>query len=184
VQEGVEDIDRAKFLIQTKNIDPENIYEYDSLRVSELNIKSGKWSQIGEINATVTLQKIATGIGADFHVTFHVEYACMRCLCNFARDFDVTMRLDYIEGEDPYVKMENVELAAHDADRVYYHGPHIDLSVGIREAIILAQPITPICKQDCSGLCPICGANLNVKRCGCKVEKVGPFTPRSDATAK
>jgi uncharacterized protein len=132
----------------------------------------------------VDLQKIAIGIGAEFHVTFHVEYVCMRCLCAFTRDYDVTMRLDYVEGEDPYMKMENVELTPHDADRVYFRGPHIDLSVGIREAIVLAQPITPVCKQDCSGLCPVCGTNLNLKRCGCRVEKVGLFTPRSNSAKK
>jgi uncharacterized protein len=72
--------------------------------------------------------------------------------------------------------VENVEITAHDADRVFYKGPQIDLGVGIREAIILSQPIMSLCKDDCSGICPVCGVNLNKKRCACKVEKVGPFT--------
>lgn len=104
------------------------------------------------------------------------EFICTRCLGKYTRDCDVELHLDYVEGDDPYSRVENVELTGHDADRVFYKGPQIDLSVGIREAIILSQPITSLCKDDCSGLCPVCGANLNKKRCACKVEKVGPFT--------
>jgi uncharacterized protein len=103
----------------------------------------------------------------------------MRCLGKYARDCEVELHLDYVEGEDPYMHLENVELAAHDADKAFYHGSQIDLSVGIREAIILSQPATSLCKDDCLGLCPVCGANLNKRRCACKVEKVGPFTVES-----
>lgn len=72
-----------------------------------------------------------------------------------------------------------MELTPHDADKVYFHGPFIDLSTGIREAIILSQPINYLCKDDCLGLCPVCGINLNVKTCNCKSDKVGRFAPRS-----
>lgn len=109
---------------------------------------------------------------------------CMRCLQWFASDFDFMLHLDYVAGEDPYMRIENVELTGHDADRVYYRGPHIDLSVGIREAIVLSQPITLVCKQDCRGLCPECGVNLNMKRCACRKTSVGLFTPQSDSSKK
>jgi uncharacterized metal-binding protein YceD (DUF177 family) len=139
---------------------------------------------ISNIQVTVALQKSAIGIGADFHVVFHGKYLCMRCLTGFAKDFDSTLHLDYVEGDDPYVHIENVELTPHDADRVYYRGPHIDLSAGIREAILLSQPITPVCREACLGLCPECGTNLNLKRCTCKVKKTGLFTPQSDTAKK
>lgn len=140
--------------------------------------------KLGKIHATVALQISAVGIGADFHVVFHGEYICMRCLTGFGDDFDFTLHLDYVEGDDPYIQIENVELAPHDADRVYYRGPHIDLSVGIREAILLSQPITPVCREGCLGLCPKCGTNLNAKRCACKLENTGLFTPQSKPAKK
>jgi uncharacterized protein len=89
------------------------------------------------------------------------------------------LHLEYVEGEDPYAKIENVELTAHDADKVYYRGPQIDLAVGIREAIMLSQPIMQLCKEDCQGLCPVCGINLNSQSCSCKKEKVGAFAPQN-----
>lgn len=44
----------------------------------------------------------------------------------------------------------------------------VDLTAGIRESILLAFPSHPVCKQECKGLCPRCGANWNKERCACK----------------
>jgi uncharacterized metal-binding protein YceD (DUF177 family) len=138
-----------------------------------LDKKSFKFTKI---DAEVGLHRSSLGIRADFKVVYEGEFICARCLGKYARNCDVELYLDYVEGDDPYMRLENVELSAHDADKVFYRGPEIDLSVGMREAIILSQPITALCKDDCLGLCPVCGANLNKKRCACKIEKVGPFT--------
>jgi len=154
------------------------LLEYYDLHVTELNLDKNKSAKLNQISAVVTLQKSAMGIGADFRVRYHGEFTCMRCLQKFTQDNDVELRLDYVEGNDPYLHAENVELTAHEADRVYYRGSHIDLSVGIREAIILSLPITYMCKDDCSGLCPVCGVDLNKNRCSCKDAKTGLFMSR------
>jgi uncharacterized protein len=63
--------------------------------------------------------------------------------------------------------MEKVALKGEDINRVYFEGDSIDLSIGIRDTLILAAPIAPVCKEDCKGICPQCGANLNQGKCGC-----------------
>ena len=93
----------------------------------------------------MSLQQSSIGIRADFRVIYSAEFACVRCLGMYERDCDVELHLDYVEGEDPYSKIDNVELTAHEVDKVYYRGPQIDLAVGIREAIILSQPIMNLC---------------------------------------
>ncbi len=138
-----------------------------------------KTSKFKNIDAEVGLHRSSLGIRAEFRVRYQGVFLCARCLENYTRDCDVELCLDYVEGDDPYMHLENVELSAHDTDKVFYRGPEIDLSVGIREAIILSQPITALCRDDCRGLCPVCGANLNKKRCACKVEHVGPFVVES-----
>jgi uncharacterized protein len=130
----------------------------------------------------VSLHKSSLGIGADFRVIYTAELSCVRCLGKSDKDFDAELHLDYVEGDDPYLGSDNVELAPHDADKVYFRGPYIDLSIGIREAIILSQPINYLCQDDCLGLCPVCGINLNVKNCTCKSDKVGRFNPKSITT--
>ena len=122
------------------------------------------------------LHNISTGIAADFEVNFVVNLICIRCLDTFTKEFNANIHLDYIEGKDPVTHVESVELRSTDMSKVYYTGSQIDVSIGIREAIILSLPIAPLCKDDCLGLCPVCGNDLNKKKCGCKIEKVGVFT--------
>jgi uncharacterized protein len=49
-------------------------------------------------------------------------------------------------------------------------GDHIDLEPLARETIILALPLAPLCREDCAGLCPTCGADLNRGPCGCAAD--------------
>lgn len=143
-----------------------------------------KKPDIHDIHARVKLHRTATGIVADFKVTFTADMTCVRCLEEFCNEFSVNIQLEYVEGKDPLAKTEKIELQRMDIDRVYYRGSQIDLSIGIREAIILAFPIAPVCSENCRGLCPMCGSNLNIQKCNCKIEKVGLFTPNKKKVKK
>ncbi len=158
--------------------------EFCDLNAAELNLEKRETIRLGKISAVVVLQKSAVGIGADFTIRYHGEFTCVRCLQKFTQHGNANLHLDYIEGSDPHLRSDKVELNAHEADRVYYRGAYIDLSVGIREALLLAQPIVYFCRDDCSGLCPVCGVNLNKGRCSCKDKKTGLFAPAAKAFAK
>ncbi len=158
--------------------------EYSQISAAELNLDTGKTVEFGMISAVVALQSTALGIGADFKVRYHGKFSCVRCLKKFGQDMSAELHLDYIEGKDPHATEENVELTPHDADRVYYQGPYIDLSIGIREAIMLSLPISYVCTDDCAGLCPVCGVDLNAGRCSCGKTKPGVFTVSPTRSAK
>ena len=53
-------------------------------------------------------------------------------------------------------------------------GKVIDLEPIIREHLLLALPMSAVCREDCSGLCTNCGQNLNEKQCGCETKFVDP----------
>jgi uncharacterized protein len=53
-------------------------------------------------------------------------------------------------------------------DEETYAGKEIDLDPVVREQVILALPAYPVCQDGCKGLCPVCGANLNERECGCE----------------
>jgi uncharacterized protein len=65
-------------------------------------------------------------------------------------------------------------LRADDLEFSLYEGDEIDLSPLIREQILLALPSRPLCQEDCRGLCPRCGANLNRVQCDCRTDWVDP----------
>ncbi len=78
------------------------------------------------------------------------------------------MPADDAEGE------EGEEVPAEDLDVFPYEGEYIDLEPLFREQFVLAVPYAPLCKEDCKGLCPQCGTDLNTGTCAC--EK--PIDPR------
>ena len=51
-----------------------------------------------------------------------------------------------------------------------YHGDLLELDTVVTDAVVLGVDIRILCKDDCKGLCPICGADLNEGDCGCKPE--------------
>lgn len=62
-----------------------------------------------------------------------------------------------------------------DEDRVYYDANlRADLWEIVRQTIILALPLKPLCREDCQGLCPQCRTNLNKKKCNCEVRQIDP----------
>lgn len=71
-------------------------------------------------------------------------------------------------------------LDADDGDTRTYSGNTLDLTDAVRDAIIMATPIRILCKDDCPGLCPMCGVNLGTSSCGC----AAPVDPRLEGLAK
>ena len=105
----------------------------------------------GSIRATRTPQGIL--LQEDFTVQTGLE--CVRCLTDFQQSLDVNFTELYAFSQR-YVT---------DAGLLMPESGVIDLSPVLREYILLAIPISPLCRPDCIGLCPICGNNLNEVTC-------------------
>ena len=56
---------------------------------------------------------------------------------------------------------------AEELEAGWYQGSEIDLSGLVREIVFLAIPVQPLCREECAGLCPRCGADRNAGSCGC-----------------
>lgn len=57
----------------------------------------------------------------------------------------------------------------HDPEQTYpLHGDQLDLEPMARDAVLLELPLAPLCKVECEGLCPTCGADRNVGGCDCE----------------
>ena len=114
---------------------------------------------------------------------------CVRCLKDFEEPFAFSVRVAYEReskavppaakrGEPRKKNAQAAEVGPEDAndDIYYYQGDHLELASMLREQLILAAPMHPLCKQDCLGLCSQCGKDLNEGPCRCATEPVGgPF---------
>ncbi|MBI2188768.1 MAG: DUF177 domain-containing protein [Acidobacteria bacterium] len=95
-----------------------------------------------------------------------LELTCSRCLEPFAITVGAPFDLRYLPASAISTEPER-EVADEDLDLSYYRDDRIDLNELLREQFYLALPMKPLCREDCRGLCPQCGANLNTAACGC-----------------
>jgi len=102
-----------------------------------------------------------------------LQVACARCLepvgLPVQRSFDLLYRP---LGTDAGHK----ELSVTDAEAEigYYQGEGLLLEDALREQVLLAIPLKAVCREDCKGLCPHCGKNLNESACSCADELEDP----------
>lgn len=109
-----------------------------------------------------------------FHGSLKGEAAaeCSRCLENCG--LVVEKSFDFVLTPEPLPTNKNMELTADEMGLSFYTGEDIDLSPFVREQTLLALPLRPLCSENCRGLCPECGAELNRTTCGCAL----PGDPR------
>jgi uncharacterized protein len=100
-----------------------------------------------------------------------VETLCARCL----KPVTVPIATEFTERFVRAVSWrseEQHELAREDLDLAVFEGQSIDLDQLVREEILLTTPTQVLCSEDCRGLCPTCGVDLNVKTCDCHSRQV------------
>ncbi len=96
-----------------------------------------------------------------------LEQVCSRCLEPFRLTVDAPFDHRYLPASAMSGEPER-EVADEDLDLSYYRDDHIDLDELLQEQFYLALPMKPLCREDCKGLCPQCGANLNTAPCACE----------------
>jgi uncharacterized protein len=90
---------------------------------------------------------------------------CVRCLESFELPLEVAFEL-YADRSGTGSRRDEVELERDDYMQ-FHDGRTLDLSEGVRETLLVELPMAPHCRDDCKGLCPHCGANLNNGPCAC-----------------
>jgi uncharacterized protein len=103
-------------------------------------------------------------VNGDFDTA--VQLLCARCLepliQTVSRAFDLLYRPQGTDAGE-----EERTVTATEAEISYYQGKGLLLEDVLREQILLAVPLKAICREDCKGLCPHCGRNLNIEQCSC-----------------
>lgn len=124
-----------------------------------------------EYHLTIPLQVDMTHMrsGKDLIFTGAIEGKlvgqCSRCLeecvLPVRREFSLVLSPKREFGRE-------VELSADELSASFYSEDKVDLSALVHEETFLALPSRPLCREDCRGLCPQCGINLNLESCDCR----------------
>jgi uncharacterized protein len=107
--------------------------------------------------------RLRTTIGVD----------CSRCLEAYEIPVDAPIDVLFLPASENTGEHER-EVQEEDLGVSYYRDDVIDLAEIIREQLYLALPMKPLCREDCQGLCPVCGVNRNRETCTCQAEWVDP----------
>lgn len=132
--------------------------------VDTLTIRLEPDLELNRLSGTARLTRTAQGIlvQVKMHATLLTE--CVRCLTDFLQP----LAIDFTEL---YAFSRN---SVTDSDLLVPEDAHIDLSPLVREYMVLDMPISPLCREDCKGLCPICGENRNEVACSHDDEATDP----------
>ncbi len=117
--------------------------------------------------------KVLKDIRIKGHLATTLESNCARCLEPLTQDVKSDFDLLYRpQGAD--AGRDEMSVTDAEAEISYYEGEGILLDDVVREQILLAVPLKVTCREDCKGLCPQCGKNLNQEQCSCAVVQEEP----------
>ena len=131
----------------------------------DLGLVPEEWA--GKLAADVTLERSGDNLSVRGTLQGSAVLDCVRCL----RTFELPLRVPFeafAERAGTGSRREEEELERDDY-MAFHDGRELDLSQEAHDAIVLELPIAPHCREDCKGLCPRCGADLNEGPCGCAV---------------
>ena len=165
MQEGVKDT----LVFEMKDLRHEDFKAYEALVPADplgLNYEAIEFNN--PLSCAVRLFRQGDDnvyVTADIETKIVVE--CGRCIVGFEVDISTTLELLFSVGSG---SPEDIE-----ADERYYDGEILDISEDVRQLLVLEIPAWPLCSETCEGLCPQCGAELNIGACSCE--------PMDDASA-
>ena len=119
----------------------------------------------------VKLTRTDRGILVIGKLKMDITLNCCRCLSEFSQ----VLSLDIQEEYFPTINVSTgVSVALPEEPGAFTIDEHniLDLGEAIRQYSVMATPAKPLCREDCAGLCPTCGANLNKGPCGCPPQPV------------
>jgi DUF177 domain-containing protein len=151
----------------------------ETLSIPVAEVERTELVALGEVALRGELRRTEPGLLLKGRVRYRQTLTCDRCLSPFSAPVDALIEL-WIQPERRQEVAPEQELEEADFGVLYVAGEDLDTAPLLREQLQLNIPMKPLCRPDCVGLCPQCGADLNQDACQC----AGPGTdPRWSALA-
>ena len=150
-----------------RTVDVRDLLEQPGARLAlRLDEPFGKLAVgLAEVDTPVTgdldVEGTSDGIVVSGKLSGGAEFTCARCLKSYEAGFEVVVSEVFAEepGDDEYGMDDPAS---------------VDLEPLVRDAVLLAMPFSPLCRTDCKGLCPSCGADRNLGECRCPETEIDP----------
>ena len=115
----------------------------------------------------LSMMRVDRGIWVSASVAVRVGQTCSRCLKRFHYPLNIAIEEEYLPTVDintgKSLPVPEMAEGSFTIDKRHL----LDLSEAVRQYAITSQPMKPLCRQDCQGLCPICGMDRSDNHCTC-----------------
>jgi uncharacterized protein len=158
-------------VIDVSAIPPEGLDMSEQLGLDELHLEGESELRLapgGQLQCHVERSEDAS-VHVQGRLAASLSVECHRCLEGFSLILDQHLDLFFLPSTPSrdHDDEEDVELTDHELVVAYYDGERLDMGEVLREQLLLALPQKSLCREDCRGRCPSCGANLNRGGCPC-----------------
>jgi uncharacterized protein len=131
----------------------------------------GEPAQVIRFAGSVLLMRTPRGILVWAHLSGNGSGVCVRCLQPAVVPLELTLEEEFFPTIDPVSGFHLPPPEEPDAFRIDEQH-HLDITEAVRQAAVLAEPMQVLCRPDCLGLCPGCGADRNLGPCRCPAEPI------------
>lgn len=131
---------------------------------SSLDLPGDMLTIEGDVTLDLVLSLTGRVITARGTVRTEPEMTCARCLEPFTDELEASFEIVLRAAEG------GIELEDEEDTPAVVGEDWVAFDLSVREALLLAMPMKPLCRPDCKGLCPRCGTNLNESTCDCAPE--------------
>jgi uncharacterized protein len=122
------------------------------------------------VNVVLNLERHPDHVRITGKIEGHLKVGCHRCLKPFPLLLNEAVDIYLIE-KDRMTKDGEKELEPDETFYEFFDGEVIEVDQLVAEQIFLALPVKVLCSEQCRGICPGCGANLNEEECRCKADR-------------
>jgi uncharacterized protein len=126
-----------------------------------------------DVSGKVKLTRTDNGILVEGKLVSVINLTCGRCLNEFRHDLNLIIEEIFYPTTDIHT---GVAISVPDEPGCFTIDENniLDLTDAVSQYALMTIPIKPLCRQDCAGLCPVCGTNLNTDSCDCPSATADP----------
>jgi len=161
-----------KLHLETARLEPVRWQESVTFSPSELGLDDV--TELSPVDVEGTLTHAAPDLVLDARLAFRLTLPCDRCLAPVTVDVVGDLKLVVVQRRGGAGESEDRVLHEEELGILEVSGESLETRPLVAEQVLLNVPAKPLCREDCAGLCPSCGADRNLGPCGCEREEADP----------
>lgn len=136
------------------------------MELAERELRLDEDVALTDVQGRVRFLRTDRGLLATVSVTAGLKGACSRCLTPVNSPLRIKFQEEFISIVDP---VSGARITPEEAEQSFIISDDLMLDLGeaLRQYAMMSAPSKPLCRADCQGLCPTCGANLSEGACAC-----------------